>query len=271
MFHWRLIVFVILLLQSLHHHCAYIHTYIYIYIYIYTFGFGMYREKLLSFLLLLGLLVCVAASPAHGRRRKASSLEHIEWDERMGRPIDEDDPVIKSMPNPEVPELYLPLKCSACGAIVEHAIHLLKPVIEDHLERKKRAVEGGNKTIEDFHPKEFEIVDALEQLCQDVSLLYGLEMNDARVASVFFTKSKMIRRVLGTWMPSFLISTCEELLDEQEEELVSAIFTAAEENAKQHPTIRVRQMICTKWQRSSGGCDKNGMPIDPRVEDSPDL
>ncbi|PWV19151.1 hypothetical protein C3747_11g376 [Trypanosoma cruzi] len=237
----------------------------------YTFGFGMYWEKPLSLLLLLGLLVCVAASPVHGRRRKASSLGKTEWDEPMETPIDEDDPVIKAMPNPEVPELYLPLKCSACGAIVEHAIHLLRPVIEDHLERKKQAAKDGKKTIQDFHPKEFETVDAFEQLCHEVSLLYGLEMKDAKVSSVFFTKSKTIGRVLGTWMPSFLISTCEELLDEQEEELVSAIFTAAEESAKQHPAIRARQLVCTKWQRSSGGCDKNGLPIDPRLEDSSDL
>ncbi|KEG12475.1 hypothetical protein DQ04_01681050 [Trypanosoma grayi] len=186
--------------------------------------------------------------------------------------IDEDHPIHHLMPDPaENPELYLPLKCSACGAVVEQAVYLLRNVIARHLVRKERAARSGGQASRSERPKEYETVDALENLCRQVGQEYGVELREDGLPSLFFSRSHIVERVSGGWMPLFLASTCEELLDEREEQLISAIFSAAEEVEINEVAKRARELVCTRWERYSKGCDSRGVPIDPRPMKSADL
>ncbi|RNF26503.1 uncharacterized protein Tco025E_01208 [Trypanosoma conorhini] len=228
-------------------------------------------DKLLGLRLVLGALLCVAASSAYGQMPTFINAGEGGWGAPTETQLGEEDAVVKALPDPDAPGFYLPLKCSACGAIVEHAVHLLAPVVEQHLVRRERETRAGGKPPHRLQPKEIETVDAFEQLCREVPVLYGLEMKSGTVPSLFFSKSDMINRVRGGWMQYFLASTCEELLDEQEEELVAAVFAAAEEGGMVGLPTKVREAVCTRWKRSSKGCDKHGLPIDPRSGDSSDL
>ncbi|RNF12442.1 hypothetical protein TraAM80_00294 [Trypanosoma rangeli] len=229
-------------------------------------------DKLLSLRLLLGVLLCFAASPAHSQTPAYISMgDSSGWGTSSERQLNEEDPVMKALPNPDVPAFHLPLKCSACGAIVEHAVHLLSSVVQQHLARREREARGGGNPPHRSQPKQFEMVDAFEQLCREVPFLYGLEMISDTEPSLFFSKSNMINRVRGGWMQYFLASTCEELLDEQEEELVAAIFAAADEGGMKDIPRKVREVVCTQWERSSKGCDAHGMPITRRPSEPSDL
>ncbi|KAH9597220.1 hypothetical protein LSM04_005767 [Trypanosoma melophagium] len=235
--------------------------------------------------LLLWLLLIFSVAAPYSVSAARLSIDDMgddgSYDEPLLDMVDDDDPVRKLLPDPQDPQMFLPLKCSACGAVIEEAIHLMRPAIIRHVERKQRDAKKGISTKDVKLPHEYETVDAFEKLCRRVAMDYGLEMKSEKVPSLFFSKHHGIQRVRGGWMPFFLSSTCEELVDEEEDRLTSEIFAAAEAEAATIPTthmdflqriaVRVRKAICPYWSRAAGGCDPRGIPIDPRKEPSGDL
>ncbi|ORC84579.1 uncharacterized protein TM35_000431470 [Trypanosoma theileri] len=235
--------------------------------------------------LLLSLLLILSVTTLYTISAARLSIDDMEEggniDDQYVDRVEDNHPVHKLLPDPQDPEMLPSLKCSACGAVIEEAIHLMRPAIVRYLERRRRDAQKGKDTQNDKGPSEYETVDAFEKLCRRVSMDYALEMKSEKVPSLFFTKSKASQRVHGGWMPFFLSSTCEELVEDEEDRLRTEIFAAAVAEEKEisvahmdfltRIALRVRQSICPQWSRSAKGCDPRGFPIDPRKQPLDDL
>ncbi|KAG8346309.1 hypothetical protein ERJ75_001526900 [Trypanosoma vivax] len=225
-------------------------------------------------LVLVPLLVLQASASTVGpSSEKNTTFDFDALTEPFGTKVSDDDPVHKLMPDPTKLEFHLPLKCSACGAVIEHTVRLFRPAIEKY---KELAIRDG--VTVDVRFREYESVDVYEKLCGEVGRLYGLEVDDKKRPTLRFSRSLGVPRVQGSWMPFFLSSTCEELVDDMEERLTEEVASAATEDARTDKSKvltfypdkeiveKVRQSICTSWDRSSQGCDWKGLPIDPRSD-----
>ncbi|CCD17346.1 unnamed protein product [Trypanosoma congolense IL3000] len=238
---------------------------------------------MLGMLSLLLLLLAAKSNRAASNEpidfsKMRNPLDMDEINEKLRKKVDDDDPVQKSLPDPTDPKFRLPLKCSACGAVIEHVVRLLRPIIE---QQSLRAARSGGKVPSDALPKSYEVVDVFENLCGEIARFYGLEVEEEKQKlTLRFSKSFGIKRLQGSWIPSFLTSTCEDLLNSYEEEQLTAMVLGvakAEADAGRGRVIsmnpdqgivdQVREMVCTNWKESSTGCDHKGLAIDPRTEE----
>ncbi|CBH17467.1 hypothetical protein, conserved [Trypanosoma brucei gambiense DAL972] len=241
----------------------------------------MQRHSSHLLLLLVAVVIPVCSEDKLDFTKLRDPFDMDEINRKLQEKVADDDPVQKAMPDPMDPKFRAPLRCSACGAVIEHAVRLLRPIIE---RQSERAARSGGVLPADALPKEYEMVDIFENLCGEVGRLYGLEVEkDKKRPTLRFSKSFGVSRLQGSWMPSFLTSTCEGVLDvEGEEKLAAMILGVARSEAEagrgkvismnpdQGIVDKVREMVCTKWEESAKGCDVYGVAIDPRETDNDD-
>eukprot|EP01059_Diplonema_ambulator_P021778 TRINITY_DN3623_c0_g1_i1.p1 TRINITY_DN3623_c0_g1~~TRINITY_DN3623_c0_g1_i1.p1 ORF type:complete len:190 (+),score=38.09 TRINITY_DN3623_c0_g1_i1:40-570(+) len=114
------------------------------------------------------------------------------------------DEQMEGMPDYGNPEDARKLKCSACKNVVLEVKEAL-----DKLEALRHGV-----------VKSYEIEDVLDSLCSKISVTYGILRKSNRPTTIF-SRNKLISRLTGNWINSYIETRCGEILTDYEDDLIT--------------------------------------------------
>lgn len=131
----------------------------------------------------------------------------------------------------QVPDLTNPanakeLKCNSCRALAREVFEVLTPLIR----------------LRHGHPKHYELVDAVDNLCASIGKNYGLLLKNNKPTTEF-SKNAAITRYTGSWINTYLERRCGELMEHYDEDLLREVL-------RTERLEHYRDVVCSKWEKS---------------------